>query len=382
MANSTDIIVSSGETLTIVPQNIEYLAKNGEQYTIVFANGTSKIVSNQAFESVKALDYSGGGNDPRVDTLSADVETLSGNVSGLSSSVSSISGSVTSLNNNLGFTQTDYKARFNKAYNAITNVPDYRTYITCNLKDKVTVSDYSNETAQVTGDAYWCGVGIFGRTDYYLYINLTGEFADGDQCLLNLDSLNATNWNNAPMPYIYLQCNGTEFYSGIDWSYQGNCLKLVYSNGKFSVSYNVRGRIQTKTLTTCGKELIDTVSTKVDSIGLKYSSNGEILDSSEQNIVCGVASYEDAERKIKSVKSANGEIVVYEDLVENNKQLRMNDDILVQLDNESKELTVFGESIKGGSSMVYNTTDGSLTGAKDQDGNDVTLNVNTITISF
>lgn len=45
-------------------------------------------------------------------------------------------------------------------------------------------------------------------------------------------------------------------------------------------------------------------------------------------------------------------------------------------------LTINGTPFEGGSAIVYNTDTNILSGAKDQNGNDVTLYANTITIEF
>lgn len=53
------------------------------------------------------------------------------------------------------------------------------------------------------------------------------------------------------------------------------------------------------------------------------------------------------------------------------------------IDYADNSLIIDGEEVEvGGSNMVYNTSTGKLAGAKDQNGNDVTFDVGTITITF
>lgn len=61
MSNTVDIIIKE-QTITVTPQNVQGLVRYAEGgYAVIFEDGTSLSITEDNYNAIKALNYSGGG---------------------------------------------------------------------------------------------------------------------------------------------------------------------------------------------------------------------------------------------------------------------------------------------------------------------------------
>lgn len=390
--NTADIIINE-QTITVTPQNVQGLVKYAEGgYAVIFEDGTSLSISQSDYNKIKALDYSQGGggagggiqsstiNNMEFDgdkTLTINGTPFEGGGGDVPADlVEKVEDHQTVLYGNGGgeggydYTCLDPNADFAKTYDVQSHVMEVGAV----CQDANWLSRFDGP--DVKCNFIFCDLSQIQGTQYY-GVNLqdTNSEWTGEFYVVVKENVGTYNFDTIK----FVDINGNQHACRL--SFQSEKLMVISDTSSDVFSTNDESKIN---LPSGGdKGLIDRVSDLENkpAIPLKYN-DGNIYDN-EGNVVCGTYDDDQSERKINGVKSGNGTIEITEDRLTDNKTLTIGGMEVAKANPYSKAVSVFGVDVAGGgSNMVYNTATGKLSGAKDQNGNDVEFEVGSITITI
>lgn len=333
MANTTNITLD-GQVLTINPLQVSYLVEypDGNQ-AVVLTSGKKEYVTFDEFHNLEELNYSAGGGggegeDPiareEINELRWQVEDINSDLSATQSQVSALQ---TALNSTTGQVETNKN-----------NIEGYdETIIIPTPAEDWTVF-------QIDLDSDDLGPHISYNAQYDNYSVMVSEelmMLGKVAFIINYDH---SKWigHDYYIPTFQVWCEG-QTASRIFEDFE-----VGFYTNEPDFGLRVIG----------GNWMPYTVRKGVAYIVMKGTRNDQIMDVRGENVIY----INGDESQIEWNGGSREETIHHDGLL----------DRVADLENKPS----------GGSNMVYNTETGELTGAKDQDGNDVTLEVGTITIEF